>query len=764
MLCYHPLFIRPFEFIEATFRDRNVQDTLLSNGDFAANNTDEWTNATIYLNVFDTLAYAENYELRVKIDIGATGDPTSIPNFYSDVQAISVRGESDQIQVKFKVRCTEITMDGSFGGPDHQKRTIVTCRLRKGSPTGSVLTSGLPLTMTEINHSTYSEYILLFNLSETDNYYIEFLVDKHPDTLWSENSIIEVRFDDIGITALYTDGPDITFDAFYKITNTDSDFIDKFEHEMFFGDSVQDNDIGSFQIDGTRTKTWDRFGKTENTSIQILSAQNIIENFGQYKDYLRFQILDPDHSIKAYNLLNTDSKDYQILSHTIVFAKSKKKHIKTEVAEVLNTAVGTTVTQQLLTTIDGKTSSASTVINYSPVSIPSKQDLQSVTNQGATSTNDITITVSSGGVERQIHMGATHEIEIGIDTDGNNAVGRIYWNDGEVVIETQTPAGLNKNIVFNNAIDGIRVDDSFANPTGFYYTGDFSGTQTRGNRWIPDKGYVDSVAGSLDGLTDTLITAIASGEVLKWDGTKWVNNTLSEAGILGDITGEPLSDLSDVTITAIASGELLAWTGTTWINVTKAEASISAVGHQHVENDITDLGDYLEAVITSIGVGELLKWDGADWINNTLSEAGIEPAISPKNSGFNKSLGTSAGTVSEGNHTHTSTYQPLGPTLTAIIDIGDWNMDGTSSVSFAHGLTLSKIRGEPQVMIRNDAGTEQYPLNRVAIGASAVAGGVVEINATNIQIGRATGGFFDGSADFDDTSYNRGWVTIEYIP
>ena len=36
---------------------------------------------------------------------------------------------------------------------------------------------------------------------------------------------------------------------------------------------------------------------------------------------------------------------------------------------------------------------------------------------------------------------------------------------------------------------------------------------------------------SLDSLTNTTITANSSGEILKWNGTAWINNTLAEAGI-----------------------------------------------------------------------------------------------------------------------------------------------------------------------------------------------------------------------------------------
>ncbi len=45
---------------------------------------------------------------------------------------------------------------------------------------------------------------------------------------------------------------------------------------------------------------------------------------------------------------------------------------------------------------------------------------------------------------------------------------------------------------------------------------------------------------------------------------------------IADITAEPLSDLSDVTITAIAAGELLKWNGSAWINQTLAEAGVDS--------------------------------------------------------------------------------------------------------------------------------------------------------------------------------------------
>lgn len=69
---------------------------------------------------------------------------------------------------------------------------------------------------------------------------------------------------------------------------------------------------------------------------------------------------------------------------------------------------------------------------------------------------------------------------------------------------------------------------------------------------------------------------------------------------LTDVTGQNLESLADVTITTIASGELLKWNGSAWINNTLAEAGISAVGHTHTEADITDLQSYLTAEVNDL--------------------------------------------------------------------------------------------------------------------------------------------------------------------
>lgn len=95
-----------------------------------------------------------------------------------------------------------------------------------------------------------------------------------------------------------------------------------------------------------------------------------------------------------------------------------------------------------------------------------------------------------------------------------------------------------------------------------------------------------------------------------------------------------------------------------------------------------------------------------------------------------------------------------------VILIGDWNMDNDATKSVAHGLDVTKIFSITS-MIRNDDDTSHYPLTRGAAG-TPVDGSIESIDATNVNLARSSSGAYDGT-DFDSTSYNRGWIQIEYI-
>jgi len=63
-------------------------------------------------------------------------------------------------------------------------------------------------------------------------------------------------------------------------------------------------------------------------------------------------------------------------------------------------------------------------------------------------------------------------------------------------------------------------------------------------------------------INDVNISSPAVGQALVWNGTNWVNSTVSGGG--GAIS--ELNDIGDVTITSVISGEILTYNGTNWAN------------------------------------------------------------------------------------------------------------------------------------------------------------------------------------------------------
>lgn len=97
---------------------------------------------------------------------------------------------------------------------------------------------------------------------------------------------------------------------------------------------------------------------------------------------------------------------------------------------------------------------------------------------------------------------------------------------------------------------------------------------------------------------------------------------------------------------------------------------------------------------------------------------------------------------------------------TKIMDIGDWDMDATTQIQVAHGLTAANIRSV-RAMIRHDDSTVVFPIH-YASETDGLASGWVTLNSTYIQLARRAGGAFD-QITFNATSYNRGWIIIEYV-
>lgn len=113
----------------------------------------------------------------------------------------------------------------------------------------------------------------------------------------------------------------------------------------------------------------------------------------------------------------------------------------------------------------------------------------------------------------------------------------------------------------------------------------------------------------LDDLTDVTITAAATGEFLRYNGSQWVDTTIG----VGDLPTINLNDLGDVTITAASTGEFIRYNGSAWVDDVIALGDLPAIA-------LDDLSDVALGVAAT---GEFLRYNGANWVDALLTASDI---------------------------------------------------------------------------------------------------------------------------------------------
>lgn len=148
----------------------------------------------------------------------------------------------------------------------------------------------------------------------------------------------------------------------------------------------------------------------------------------------------------------------------------------------------------------------------------------------------------------------------------------------------------------------------------------------------------DLAASSIGDLSDVTLTSAAAGEVLRYNGSAWVDAQLGYSdlsgtptlgtaaaasttdfataaqGALADSAVQPtdsVSTLADVTVSSPSNGEALVWNGSAWVNST-----VSTVGSI---DDLTDVDTTTAAPTT----GQVLEWDGTNWVPATPAAGGV---------------------------------------------------------------------------------------------------------------------------------------------
>ena len=197
--------------------------------------------------------------------------------------------------------------------------------------------------------------------------------------------------------------------------------------------------------------------------------------------------------------------------------------------------------------------------------------------------------------------------------------------------------------------------------------------------------YVDAQVATEDTiaeLNDTTITSIASGEVLKWNGSAWVNNTLAELGVL-PVANPTFTGTLTVGSAAITEAELEILDGAT---VTTTELNLL---------DALDRGSILygnsSGVTTVLGQGttdQVLTSDGTDISWEDASGTTI-------NNNANNLVITGSGTANtleaEANLTYDGAELSVGSTSAKLVldqGTGDgYLLELRSTGDVAHGLS-----------------------------------------------------------------------------
>tara|TARA_R110000765_G_scaffold234623_2_gene337648 strand:+ start:2219 stop:3055 length:837 start_codon:yes stop_codon:yes gene_type:complete len=122
-----------------------------------------------------------------------------------------------------------------------------------------------------------------------------------------------------------------------------------------------------------------------------------------------------------------------------------------------------------------------------------------------------------------------------------------------------------------------------------------------------------ALASTIGSLTDVTVTSVASGELLKYNGSAWVNNTLAEAGIVA--TGNIGSTVQayDANLTSFVAAVTLPTSDGTTGQFLKTDGSGNVTfATIPTINTLNDVGN---VTITGAANGEFLQWSGSAWVN-----------------------------------------------------------------------------------------------------------------------------------------------------
>lgn len=166
-------------------------------------------------------------------------------------------------------------------------------------------------------------------------------------------------------------------------------------------------------------------------------------------------------------------------------------------------------------------------------------------------------------------------------------------------------------------------------------------------------------AHTLDSHSNVTITSNSAGEILKWSGSAWINNTLAEAGIASSSHAHTFASLTSVPTTlsgygitdAVSSTALASWAGTS--NVVTVGDIIA--GRTELTSGLVSTDELLVSdagVIKRMDVSVLQSYMQSNLSFQSVGSYITASGVTYENLNTNSDIGNGATQVAIGNHQH----------------------------------------------------------------------------------------------------------------
>lgn len=327
---------RPHHKALVTFQNRNLGENIITNPGFDDGLT-AWNNGTAP-DDFDGFGVVGGELSAWEPDayLNAAGTEKW---FQTNTFSVTKYSDNDYLKFRFKARIEELSYT-SGDEVNNPLQVHIQCVYPSGTPVSSAMK------ILKREWTVFENADTVFPITSTGNYRLRIGIKQHAGATYSS---YDVRFDDFeGLTNYESD--DITFDKVIEVINNSPTAKAIAESTIYFGDTLQANDIGAIKDGANLTSKWNLYGQTNQKPLLELYGMQLLVDRKIWKNVMRLSIIDEANAIKPHEVLQYDSREYDHYS----WDKNCVSDVLTvSLIEVLSEAIsyGTLVYNK--TTVDG---------------------------------------------------------------------------------------------------------------------------------------------------------------------------------------------------------------------------------------------------------------------------------------------------------------------------------------------------------------------------------------------------------------------------